>query len=114
MKDVDLKTLMTRIFTHAGVVRSVELETSEKGDCIIKIAFLPWSQFPLEDITEQLAAGGQLMNEECLYLRVQNSETLVTATIRINVNEEDWRKSLAKQMGYIIAQELRVAVRDNE
>ena len=114
MNQVDMSRLLDRIFTHGGIVRDVNIEWKEPKTCLIKVDFMPWSRTLPEDVTDHLLDAGTIINREYLYFRVANDDQVVTATMTIDLTQEDWRKSLAKQMSYIIAHELRISVSENE
>lgn len=102
--------LLSAVFTHAGVVRQVQVDERENNLCIIRVDWTPWSEGVFEEVTQDLLKAGTIVDESYRYFRAPNNARTVRATLTIDFSDVDWRKNLAKQTAYIIAQELREAV----
>jgi len=111
---MELEKIIQVIFTHAGVVTDVRIEWETADLCRINVSWMPWNRLAPEDITPTLLDAGTIVDDSHLYLRVEKCTTVVTATITIDLADKDWRRNLAKQMGMILANELRDAVATDE
>ncbi len=111
---MDLKKIMQVVFSHAGMVTDVQIEWEKEDLCRINVVWLPWSRLSPVDVTADLLEAGTILDDSHHYIRVEKCETNVKATITVDLADADWRRNLAKQMGLIIAQELREAVATDE
>ena len=111
---MDLSKIIEIVFTHAGIVTDVGIEWETNDLCRINVSWLPWSKLSPEDITPTLLDAGTIVDDSHLYLRVEKCETVMKATISIDLADEGWRRNLAKQMGMILGNELRGAVATDE
>lgn len=111
---MSIERTLYRVFTHVGIVRDIQIEWPEEGKCIVTAKWMPWAETELIDVTERLMDAGTIVNASHFYFQVPNSQREVSATITLDIKDPEWRINLAKQMAYIVAQELRASVADND
>lgn len=110
MSKESLKAVVAKVFLHAGIVQNISITWEKEDLAYIKIMWRPWSSTEVEDVTMSLLEAGMIVDDSYLYKRIKRSEAVVTANIMVDLASDEWRRDLCKQLGYIMAAEVRAAV----
>lgn len=112
--DKKLDEQLRRIFVHAGIVTSTDIEWGDESTALIKLSWMPWAACGLEHMTQQLLDAGSIQNDEFLYFRCKHTKEVVTATLTVDFTSESWQIDLIKQLGLILIREVKASMKENE